>query len=180
VIQRTSSASPTKAIGMPTQGQDEKIDDHDDDEHERRRRENDSAGGPSGVSARAALQSPSWQHREGDTACHLHDLIEGPEGSPSLRAFLRIDASRHRCAEGVATRAQGVYDKEVWPPTTVIRRDQQPGRPSSGQQVWVDGRPATLVCLHPSGQAAVVRFDDEQVARVVSLRKLHWVPEQIG
>jgi hypothetical protein len=46
-----------------------------------------------------------------------------------------------------------------------------------GEPVWVDGRPATFVGFHPSGQAAVVRYDGEQATRVVALRKLQRLPQ---
>jgi hypothetical protein len=36
-------------------------------------------------------------------------------------------------AEDVATRAQGAYERGVWPPATVSRRDQRPARRSSGR-----------------------------------------------
>jgi hypothetical protein len=47
-----------------------------------------------------------------------------------------------------------------------------------GQQVWVGVRPAIFVCLHPSGEAAVVRYPGERLARVVPLRKLRVLPGQ--
>jgi hypothetical protein len=45
-----------------------------------------------------------------------------------------------------------------------------------GQPVWVDGRAATFVYLHPSGKAAVVRYAGEQAGRVIGLHKLQLRP----
>jgi hypothetical protein len=44
-----------------------------------------------------------------------------------------------------------------------------------GQNVWVDGRPARFCYLNPMG-AAVVRYADDTVARVVSADKLATTP----
>ena len=44
-----------------------------------------------------------------------------------------------------------------------------------GQEVWVDGRPATFCYLIPAG-AAVVRYPNERDARVVPTHKLATAP----
>ena len=55
-------------------------------------------------------------------------------------------------------------------------RKKNPTALRKGQQVWLDGRPATVLYL-ASKKAAVVRFQGEQAARVVSMRKLKLRPE---
>jgi hypothetical protein len=46
---------------------------------------------------------------------------------------------------------------------------------ASGELVWINGRPASFCYAAPSG-AAVVRYRDEAVTRVVPARKLNAAP----
>jgi hypothetical protein len=53
------------------------------------------------------------------------------------------------------------------------------GAPVEGEHVWVEGREARFLYLHPKGAAAAIRYLDERAARVVPARKIELGPSTL-